>query len=189
VDVSVSFATLWLLPRLDDFTDRHPDIDVRVITRSDSAAPAQDADVVVGFGYPDLDRGDIVVVPEALVVICSPHYDAQPDDGTQRGLGTERLLGLDAPTHEDDWRRILGTDTPQITHRYSSYTVYLQAVLEGHGIGLGWRPLIDQHLRDGRLLQVGHWNLATDRSYFLESSRRANPLTSQFVDWLTANQK
>lgn len=188
VDVSVTFAALWLLPRLDEFTSQHPDADVRVVTRNDSAAPAQDADIVVSFGQPDSDRGDKVVTPERLVVIRSPRYAMGSDRITLSGLATERLLGLEGPTHHDDWLAIFGSAPPSISHSYTSYTVYLQAVLEGYGIGLGWRPLIDQHLDEGRLVEVGEWAVTTDRSYYVGAKRPSTTLVEEFATWLTLDR-
>lgn len=185
VDVSVTFAVLWLLPRLDDFTIRHGDLDVRVVTRAESAAPAQDADVVVNFGRPDLDAGDAVVFPERLIVIRSPNHRLRSEHLTLDSLAAERLLGLDGPTHQDDWLTIFDSPPPVMSGRYASYAVYLQAVLEGHGIGLGWRPLIDQHLDDGRLVEVGRWDVTTERAYYVPAARTPNLDAQRFAAWLT----
>ncbi|MEO6571981.1 MAG: LysR substrate-binding domain-containing protein [Ilumatobacteraceae bacterium] len=189
VDVSVTFAALWLLPRLDQFTSQYPDADIRVVTRNDSAAPAHDADIVVSFGHADGDIGDTPIAPERLVVIRSPRYDMRSDPATLISLATEHLLGLDGPTHHDDWLIFFGSAPPPVLSRYSSYTVYLQAVLEGHGIGLGWRPLIDQHLDDGRLIEVGDWDVTTERSYYISARRPSTPIVHAFANWLTLDRE
>lgn len=189
VDVSVTFAALRLLPRLDEFTSQYPDADIRVVTRNDSAAPAQDADIVVSFGHSDGDLGDTSIAPERLVVIRSPRYNMRSDPTTLTDLATEHLLGLDGPTHSDDWLIFFDSAPPPVLSRYSSYTVYLQAVLEGHGIGLGWRPLIDQHLDDGRLIEVGDWDVTTTRSYYISSMRPSAPIVQALADWLTLDRE
>lgn len=189
VDASITFASLWLLPRLDEFTNQHPDADVRVVTRNDSAAPAHDADIVVSFGFPDITVGDMPIAPERLVVIRSPRYNMRTGSTTLSSLATEHLLGLDGPTHHDDWLVFFDSAPPPILSRYSSYTVYLQAVLEGHGIGLGWRPLIDQHLNDGRLVEVGDWDVTTERSYHISGMRSSTPIAHALAEWLTLDRR
>ena len=187
VDVSVAFATLWLLPRLDDFLASHPDVDVRVVTHHEGALPSADADIVVEFGEADLTaEGVVEVVQERLVVIRSPRYEMATDRITKDGLQREQLLGLDSAVHHNDWATLLGR-APAAMHRsYSSYTVYLQAVLEGQGLGIGSRPLLDRHLHDGRLVTIGAWDTATDRSYFATRHRTSAERDgcSPFMEWI-----
>src|SRR5882672_6677520 len=71
VSVTPFFAAAWLVPRLKDFQDRHPDIDLQVVTGNALADFARDGvDVAVRHGlgrYPGL-RSDRVVAVEVVPV-------------------------------------------------------------------------------------------------------------------------
>ncbi|MGB3734838.1 MAG: LysR family transcriptional regulator [Ilumatobacter sp.] len=109
VDVSTSFATLWLLEHLDEFVTAHPEVDVRVSTRHENLSASADADVSVVFAtQADAPERAVCVMPERLVVICASTASVGPD------LRSERLLGLDLPLHRADWSIVLG-DPPTST--------------------------------------------------------------------------
>ena len=65
----------------------------------------------------------------------------------------ERLLWLNDRDHLHDWDTYFGAPRPPEARRkaYNSYSIYLQAILDGEGIGLGWAHLLDDHFAAGNL--------------------------------------
>lgn len=182
VDVSTSFATLWLLEHLDEFVTAHPEVDVRVSTRHENLSASADADVSVVFAtQADAPERAVCVMPERLVVICASTASVGPD------LRSERLLGLDLPLHRADWSIVLD-DPPTIDLWYTSYTVYLQAVVAGHGVGLGWSQLVQRRHDDGSITLVNDVEVSTSRGYFAHRSNRTRPhrAADQMIDWMAA---
>ena len=71
VSVTPFFAAAWLVPRLKDFQDAHPEIDLQLVTSNTLADFSRDGiDVAVRHGlgrYPGL-RSDRVLVVEMIPV-------------------------------------------------------------------------------------------------------------------------
>jgi DNA-binding transcriptional LysR family regulator len=191
VDVSIAFATLWLLARLDKFSAQHPEVDLRLVTREEALNSIPDADVIISFDDPSLvDANAISIVPEHLVVICAKNYDKAAVNLTAADLREHRLLFLDLPMHRGDWSRLLGGEPVTRGESFSSYSVYLQAIIEGRGIGIGWRQLIDPQFESGLVRLASDIDVKTARGYFAVRSGRAGNVqaATDFVDWLASQR-
>ncbi|ASK28031.1 LysR substrate-binding domain-containing protein [Neisseria chenwenguii] len=71
---SPAFAAKWLLPRLEDFHNRHPDLDVLLNTSAQSLnLPAERIGIRYGKGgWPGLTAEKWL--DETLFPVCSPHF-------------------------------------------------------------------------------------------------------------------
>ena len=67
---------------------------------------------------------------------------------------------------------------------FNNYTLLIQAVIAGQGIGLGWRGLIDEPLASGTLVGLDGMSLTTDGGYGLIDGRAGGTATQLFRDWL-----
>lgn len=74
VSTSPSFAIQWLVPRLSKFSEKNPDIDVRIKAVDDEdSSLADDVDVAIYYGqgsWPGV-RAD-KLRNEVLIPVCSP---------------------------------------------------------------------------------------------------------------------
>jgi len=61
----------------------------------------------------------------------------------------------------------------------------MQAVLDGEGVGIGWRYLVDQMLDDGRLLRIGPALTNRKAAYFLQyrEDRRGDDGMRKVIAW------
>lgn len=79
VNVTPFFAAAWLVPRLKEFQDTHPDVDLRVVTSNALADFSRDGvDVAVRHGlgrYPGLHSERVVAVE--VVPVAVPRLVAQ----------------------------------------------------------------------------------------------------------------
>jgi DNA-binding transcriptional LysR family regulator len=193
VDVSITFATCWLMGRLGDFVESHPDIDVRVVTRDRTNAFTSNADVVVySAGRPHGSLGgDPLIVDELLVPACSVDYpvEARPIDAAS--LAASELLLYTEERHQvlwDDLLGPLGQPAPRIpsTRRFNSFMVYHHAILRGRGIGLAWTTTMADDLAAGRLVQVTDLSVRALGGYFVAAttSGRSRPAAQQFISWM-----
>ena len=194
VNAAIGFTSLFLLPRLGEFQGLHPDARLEVVTRDQNPDfdPAR-CDIVVVFGENGV-AGTMSkrVFREEMVAICKPGYltDNRPLD--RRQLASQRLLHMISPEHADDWARYFeGSEVsppePQPLDRLFSYMVYLRAIQNGNGIGLGWRHLIEDMLESGALAIACEHKVATDRGYFCcVMPRASNRQGAQlFLDWIS----
>src|SRR5690606_17576811 len=111
VSMPPSFASKWLVPRLERFTSRHPDIDVRISANIELVDFRRDrVDVALRFGfghYPELEVHRLFTA--SVAPICSPRLLEGPHP-----LRTPQDLRLHTLLHDDstflfdathpDWR-------------------------------------------------------------------------------------
>lgn len=180
---TIAFANYWLMPRIHAFREHHPGIDVRILAGDRELDPgADDVDIVVCYGEDQTPAGQhrTLLGAEIIVPVCSPGYrDAHPELATAgpAGLARQHLLHLD-PEH---WNRLHGVviDWPVWFDHYgvklnaglhgirmNNYPMLLDAVLAGRGIGLGWRPVIDDLLADGHIVPAIDARMRTTRGYY-----------------------
>lgn len=192
VNAALGFTSFFLLPRLGDFQCRYPDIPIEVVTRDQNLDFDPDrCDVAVVFGESGVPGADTrPVFGEDLIPVCRPGY-LKNGPVTCAQLLQHRLLHMRSPEHQGDWARYLrgtGLAVPvsQIADRFFSFTVYLRAIQNGDGIGLGWRHLVEDMVEAGSLEVACARTVRTARGYFC-SVMTSSPSQSQarvFQEWL-----
>ncbi|MGI9372061.1 MAG: LysR substrate-binding domain-containing protein [Hyphomicrobiales bacterium] len=151
----------WLMPRLSDFYQKHPHIEVRV---SISTKPISEAEERFDLALQSTRRAHgsaqcLFTGADEVFPICSPdylqgkHVPLALDD-----LDAHRLLHHKPPQQDwtdwDNWLDEIGTETRvgQRGEVYDSYPMMMQAVLEGHGIAIGWARTSAHLLSTGALV-------------------------------------
>lgn len=187
-----TFAVRWLIPRLAGFHSRHPSIDVQVAT---SPAPldfdreAIDAGIQLGTGeWPGLRTERLM--PNVLVPVVSPRYAADHALQAPRTLAQQTLLHSMA--RPDDWSLWLKSagDTAVNPYRGMKYETSLlayQAALEGHGVAIAQRALVEKELASGTLVApFGHaLDCGAFTYYFaVPAARDESPALRAFRTWL-----
>ena len=198
VSVAPSVAAMWLVPRLNRFRDRHPEIDVR-IAASDALVDfgRDDVDMAVRYGrgrYPGLHT--VRLMTEEVFPVCSPrllegpHPLRRPED-----LRHHTLLHDDPVAAEDDvladWRMWLlaaGVDDvdPEGGPRFSHSNLLLQAAIDGQGVALGRTPLVAAALEAGLLVRPFEVVLAANFAYYVVCPEvtAERPKIVAFREWL-----
>lgn len=196
VSTLASLAAKWLLPRLSDFQEAHPGIDVRITTSTsliDFQRDNVDAAIRYGRGqWPGL-RADWLMADE-LFPVCSPKLVGGnkplrcPED-----LRDHVLLHT-SNANSDDWRLWLtaaGLPTdiskqPGITFDMIFMTV--QAAIDGIGLAMGRTSYVRDDIVKGRLVVPFKIALPTDAGFYLVSpeGRRESPKLTAFRDWVIA---
>lgn len=192
------FASFWLIPRLARFTAAHPAVDVRVSATLDVLALERHRiDVAIRFVPTSRGTGP-ALFEEAVLPLCAP---ALMEEGphplrTPADLVHHTLLTIDshagmAPTAEwEPWQKIM--KVPEVrtknTVRFTLYTDAVNAAIAGQGVVIGRLPLLQEMLRNGRLVAPFGHSASTQRGYYIETSRRAaaNPDAQDLVRWLRA---
>ncbi|SCA57105.1 Glycine cleavage system transcriptional activator [Candidatus Terasakiella magnetica] len=195
VSVMPSFASLWLVPRLQQFTQQHPDIDVR-IAAYDSLADfdRDDVDCAIRYGKGKWDNLYVEhIMDDEMFPVCAPHYlERNPSVITPNGLQHHTLLHDYAVLSEAEtwayWLKhanITGVDHtrgPKFSHTHMA----MQACLSGEGIALGHSSMISSELQTGRLLRLFNISVSSDMSaYFVCSQNGIERFKIKvFRDWL-----
>jgi LysR family glycine cleavage system transcriptional activator len=165
VSVAPSFAAKWLVPRLENFAARFPDISVRVsasVGLSDFETDAIDCAIRYGAGgYAGLHVEHLL--DERVVPVCSPGLLgdaavlATPDD-----LAAFTLLHDDSPDLDPScpswtmWLRAAGAravDAQRGLH-FNASSLVVEAAVAGQGVALAKERLAQRDLAAGRLVAL-----------------------------------
>ncbi len=198
VNAPPTFASAWLVPRLDRFKDCHPDIDVRLDASADLVDFARNAvDIAVRYGAGD--HGDLDTVKlfdDDMFPVCSPRLlsDRRPLR-SPADLARHTLLHYDWTAHagvRPDWKMWLvaaGADVDASRGpRFSHQGMALDAALRGQGVALGSHALCGDDLAAGRLVQPFDMIMALDFAYYAVTPRpmlRRRTVIA-FRDWILA---
>ncbi|MFZ1481580.1 MAG: LysR substrate-binding domain-containing protein [Paracoccaceae bacterium] len=197
VAASVAFSYFWLMPRLERFTARHPDIDLRVLAtdqKVDLRQEGVDVAILYGSGRWEGARTHLLF-GERVYPVCSPAYlRDHPELRAPSDMLDQTLLHLDGGGNiwgGVDWRVWLMTQgvTGQPVRRgvrLNSYPMILQAAEAGRGVALGWSYITDQMLADGRLVCPVDKSLQTREGYYVSALEKAAdvPATASFLQWI-----
>ncbi|MBL8704543.1 MAG: LysR family transcriptional regulator [Rhodospirillales bacterium] len=150
-----SFGLLWLLPRLQRFRARHPEIALGITTRSEPAEFAFDGiDVELRYGpghWAGLQAQRLG--PEyAFPVVAKAMAQKHPGWRALRALPLLHVIG-----YRDGWPawiRHAGKEIPETGHdlRFDVSMLALEAARQGLGAALGRWPMIADDLRTGTLV-------------------------------------
>lgn len=185
-----TFATRWLIPRLTMFQIKNPSIDVRLTTASEwDDAVECDAAIRLGMGeWPQQKATQLV--ENVLVPVCRPTEGRKASMDLQ-GLPQYTLLQVRG--RPDDWQLwcdAFNVNMDSLVHRrfMESSALAYQAALEGQGIALAQRVLVQEEIATGRLIAMENFQLDCGRlTYYLvrpEQSRKAQTL-EKLEHWLT----
>ncbi|ADE11406.1 transcriptional regulator GcvA [Sideroxydans lithotrophicus] len=187
------FAARWLIPRLNDFYLRYPDVEVHLLaTRRIVDFSMEEVDMAIRFSsdpHPGLSVERLM--PEWIVAVATPELAAS--------IKTPADL-LHADLIEDDWHIMRGTfpewktwlaglgvvDAPLNVRRFGDADLAIQAAVNGLGVTLAWHSLVQNDLGSGRLVQILGHNIASDLSYQLVMPRNKSMLNkvAAFRAWL-----
>jgi DNA-binding transcriptional LysR family regulator len=201
VTTTVSFAALWLVPRLAHFRKEHPEVDVRIAATFEVLDMEREGlDLAIrDCALSKAPPGAVFLVGEQLMPVCSPEYLreakrekrplAKPADLRHHVL----LLLHDAPRRWPwltwaAWFEAMGVAdlTPMSTLTFDQYDQVLQAALHGQGIALGRMSLAAQYVRSRQLVALFGREQRLARGYHAVFARDAaqRPQVRQFVDWI-----
>ena len=203
VTTTVSFGSMWLVPRLARWRKISPHVDVRIHATHDVVDMEREGIDLAVRDVP-LDRvppGAVHLVSEHLAVVCSPAYAKQaraegrplerpPDLARHVLLNFHDPAGRFAWLSWPAWLEAMGIEdfTPEGTLAFDQYDQVLQAALHGQGVALGRMSLADLYIREKRLVALFGAARQTGRGFHAVFSARARerPEALRFVDWLRA---
>jgi LysR family glycine cleavage system transcriptional activator len=202
VTTFASFASMWLIPRLEQFQRAHPDIDIR-IDASDVTVDLDNADVDLA-----LRSGPVKSMPaqairlfgEQLTPVASPWLlKSGPPLKKPADLARFALIEDAHPDHLEwlTWRRWFdghGLSTLQPKRwLYFNYSYQMvQAALTGQGVVLARLPLVADSLANGDLVEpLPGQRMDSPSAYWLVVGPRAEqrPQVKAFAEWLKAQGK
>ena len=197
ISVTPTFAAKWLIPRLPEFSQAHPDIELRIVA-SDALANFQSdgVDVAVRQGRAPFGPGLVaeLLFQQDLVPVCSPRLLA-PERSFLTLPELERLTLL-----EDGhglWQQFLEMAGSKSSIRdlkrisFNQTALSIEAAISGQGVGLASRFLVDPDLASGRLVKAIEGSLLGELGFYVVRPRKARqPEPCSVVwNWLVASAR
>ena len=191
VSLQPSFAIQWLVPRLVKFSERHPDIDVRIkAVDMDEGSLTDDVDVAIYYGrgnWPGL-RSDKLHT-EYLIPVCSPLLLTGPKPlRTPDDLTRHTLLHDTSRRDWKAWFRQLDIDAPNVNQGpiFSHSTMVIQAAIHGQGVALGHSVLAQPEIEAGRLICPFEQVLVSKNAFYLVCQEQQSDQGKivAFRDWM-----
>jgi LysR family transcriptional regulator, glycine cleavage system transcriptional activator len=201
VTTTISFASIWLIPRLGRFRKAHPAVDVRIkATHEVVDLEREGIDLAIrDCAMNNIPPGATFLVGEHLAAMCSPGY-LRESKAARRPLARPEDLRHHVMLQFQDlkgrwpwlmwaaWLESMGVEelVPAGSQSFDQYDQVIQAALHGQGVALGRMTMTSAYLRDKRLVVLFGREQRIARGYHAIYSRHTGdrPEVRRFVDWL-----
>ncbi|ANO33504.1 transcriptional regulator GcvA [Vibrio breoganii] len=191
ISLQPSFAIQWLVPRLADFNEQEPDIDVRIkAVDMDDGSLTDDVDVAIYYGRGNWHglRAD-KLYQEYLIPLCAPRLlDGVKPLGSLSDLSKHTLLH---DTSRKDWKQFARQhhlEGINVNHGpiFSHSTMVLQAAVHGQGIALGNNVLAQPEIEAGRLISPFDEVLVSKNAFYVVCHEKQADVgrIATFRDWM-----
>ncbi|WP_449410016.1 transcriptional regulator GcvA [Methylobacterium komagatae] len=199
VTVPMAFADKWLLHRLEAFNRRHPDCDLRIDTSTalvDFATQAVDVGIRYGAGvWPGLTA--FPFARDAFFPVCSPallngsHALRTPADLRHHPLIHDTSMASTAAFRTwRDWHAAAGLPASGSERglRINDSAAAYRMAIAGNGVALGRTTLVEQDLKEGRLVRPFGPTLDCTLAYHVvcRPQDAQDPTIVAFREWLVA---
>jgi LysR family glycine cleavage system transcriptional activator len=199
VSVAPSFASKWLVPRINRFQEQKPDIEVWISADMDIVDfAADDVDLAVRYGaghYPGLEVERLL--DETIVPVCSPRLLAgQKPLREPADLCKHALLHDGSPFDQqslaswDMWLKAAGVEGVDATRgpKFNQSSLVIEAAIAGRGVALAKTALAQADIDAGRLVAPFDMPAAKAFSYFIvhPKGRGSSAAIKAFKTWLHA---
>ncbi len=194
VQIYVTTAMRWLLPRLSRYQHINADVEVRLST-SFLEWGFQSDGIDVGIILDSEENPDLYyqfLYTGKVAPVCTPAM-LIGERGLRQPADLARLPLIDVYTSPNDWNRWLKAagvgDMPRrITAQYDTYLLAMEAAAAGDGVAMAEVQDVEDDIQFGRLVQPFDITVARQRNWYTvcERGREAEPKIKSFMDWVVA---
>lgn len=191
-----TFGTQWLLPRLKDFQQQHPEVTVNLTNRTRPFLFADtDFDAAIYFGDADWSGTEShKLMGEQPLPVCSPSLLGNRKTLTPKAIAELPLL--QQTTRPYAWRQWFNSQDLNIARdltgpRYELFSMLAQAAMHDMGVALIPPFLIQRELAEKRLVIANPNALSSLKAYYLMIPERKVESASlrAFRDWLVTEAR
>ncbi|MBP1881888.1 LysR substrate-binding domain-containing protein [Sinorhizobium mexicanum] len=178
ISVTPTFASRWLIPRLPEFTEMHPDIDLRILATDRISNFQTDAvDLAVRYGRPPFGPGLLadLLYEHVIVAVASPLLIEKLGPPAEPENLRHYALLHDA---HDFWPQFLdvafpgGAATSGKNIRFNQTSLAIDAAAAGQGLALASLFFVTEDLGSRRLVNPFKTELRVEADFYLVSPRK-----------------
>ncbi|QGM80909.1 transcriptional regulator GcvA [Otariodibacter oris] len=192
ISVPQTFGMHWLVPRLNDFHQKFPDIEVRIKgVDQDEGLLGKEIDVAIYYGAGHWQNVESVRLGESpLVILASPEYlERYPLNGPEDLIG-KTLLHVFS---RNKWKRVVEhfgllskIDIDEIGTMFSHTFMALQAAMHQQGIAIANKIVAQHELEQGHLIEPFSTGLYDEKSFYVVYPPEMSDISKvkHFVEWI-----
>jgi LysR family glycine cleavage system transcriptional activator len=194
ISVQPFFASEYFVPRLSEFADRHPEIDIQVGTSDESSEkhPA-DADLSIRlFRSPPADLLSYPLFPLRVAAAGSPEFKkAMTLKGKKITSEFPMIVHESRPKAWAQWAADAGVTLPKESKiiRLDSMIAVVRAAQRGIGAALVPVPIGELWFKEGSIVRLFKKEYVADVTYYLacKKDRASDPSVRILRDWILQN--
>jgi LysR family transcriptional regulator, glycine cleavage system transcriptional activator len=190
---AAGFARFWLIPKLPRFLDAHPEITVRLSSRTWSAESFEiESDMEIRFGTgPWPGFGAERLTWDKVFPVCSPRLRSVSRLKRPEQVSGLRLIhSVGFREGWSDWLAAAGAQdvVPAGSVEFDSAVLSLELALAGEGVALSRNCFADALLADGKLVAPFPQQIEASEAFHLLWPAARSPSRSMqlFRDWILA---
>jgi LysR family glycine cleavage system transcriptional activator len=185
-----TFAHRWLIPRLQTFLERHPEVDLRISASTWVAEPEREQVHALISSSSASSVGAERLFSYTMVPVCTPEYRAStlPMGNPEELENAVLIHALGAPASWATWLDTcqMGSTRGSREIRVETTTLAITAALNGLGVSIASLPFVRSEIEAGRLviplpyivsLSVAFWYWPVGQSSKMSAVRK-------FREWL-----
>jgi LysR family transcriptional regulator, glycine cleavage system transcriptional activator len=191
LSVMSDFASVWLIPRLGDFYDRHPDVDLSVRMHA-GITPPDPYPFDVGIWHRRVEEPGFQIrklLDDQVVAVCSPALLARYPAFRMEDLASMPLLRFSRRSWRDFFEAAgVAGDEPERGPVFDDAGLLLQATVAGQGAATARLQLARGFIDRGELVQLGQVRIPASLDYYF-TWREGHPREAaiqQFYRWVKA---
>ena len=185
------FTARWLMPRISEFWERHPSIDLEVLPTYEPRTldPANVEIIIRWERMVDMPASSIKLLELSPVAIANESFVARhgPFDGPEDLLNAP-LLHQRNHWGWLDWFAAMGvaSSPPLRGSIFEDANALFRGAADGQGAVVGWLPLIDQDLREGRVVRLYDESISPTHGYYVDlpGAEMPSAKVSKVLKWL-----
>jgi LysR family transcriptional regulator, glycine cleavage system transcriptional activator len=191
LSVMSDFASVWLIPRLGDFYDRHPMVDLSLRMHAD-VTPPDPYPFDIGIWHRRVDEPGFQIrklLDDQVVAVCSPALLARHPGFRMEDLASMPLLRFSRRSWRDFFEAAgVAGDEPERGPVFDDAGLLLQATVAGQGVATARLQLARGFIERGELVQLGQVRIPASLDYYF-TWREGHPREAaiqQFYRWIKA---
>ncbi len=194
ISVQPFFGSEFFVPRLSEFTAKHPEIDIQVGTSDESTEKhPSDADLSIRlFRTPPPNLPSNLLFPLRMVPAGSPEFKEAMVVRKKKIVSEFPIIVHEThPKAWAQWSEAAGIELPEKTKviRLDSTIAVLRAAQRGIGAALVPVPMGELWIKEGSVVRLFRKELVTDVSYYLvcKEDQVEDASVSLLREWILQN--
>jgi LysR family transcriptional regulator, glycine cleavage system transcriptional activator len=191
LSVMSDFASVWLIPRLGDFYDRHPMVDLSLRMHAD-VTPPDPYPFDIGIWHRRVDEPGFQIrklLDDQVVAVCSPTLLKRFPDFRIEDIASMPLLRFSRRSWRDFFEAAgVAGEEPERGPVFDDAGLLLQATVAGQGAATARLQLARGFIERGELVQLGQVRIPASLDYYF-TWREGHPREAaiqQFYRWVKA---